>query len=78
MQKLYDANMRLQGYYLRGAAGARTAVYDADMRPLGYYYPHSDKTYDANMRLVGRGNLLAGFLRDAVFPATKFSQFLSS
>ena len=35
MQKLYDANMRLQGYYLRGEAGARTAVYDADMRPLG-------------------------------------------
>ena len=68
MQKLYDANMRLQGYYLRGEAGARTAVYDADMRPLGYYYPHSDKTYDVNMRLVGRGDLLAGFLRDAVFP----------
>ena len=68
MQKLYDANMRLQGYYLRGEAGARTAVYDADMRPLGYYYPHSDKTYDANMRLIGRGDLLAGFLRDAVFP----------
>lgn len=61
MQRLYDANMRLIGYYVQDAAG-RVRALDSDSRLVGSYDPFSDKTYDKNRTLVGRGNLLASLL----------------
>lgn len=61
MQRLYDANMRLIGYYVQDAAG-RVRALDSDLRLVGSYDPFSDKTYDKNRTLLGRGNLLASLL----------------
>ncbi len=61
MQRFYDSNMQLLGYFLQGPQG-RVRALDADYRVVGYYYPSSDKTYDKDMNLLGRGNQLASLL----------------